>query len=117
MDLKIGEQTVKVWKFPSEYDVEGFYLLYGTDEAGKTAFYIYDETEGTVITAPDGILSAGQENEISQVQLDVYKRQVLAEAKKEREAGIQVLVSNMNKNKKFQKEQLQNCLLYTSRCV
>ncbi len=32
---------------------------------------------------------------------------VLAEAKKEREAGIQVLVSNMNKNKKFQKEQLQ----------
>ncbi|QNM05076.1 cadherin-like beta sandwich domain-containing protein [Qiania dongpingensis] len=69
MDLKIGEQTVKVWKFPSEYDVEGFYLLYGTDEAGKTAFYIYDETEGTVITAPDGILSAGQENEISQVQL------------------------------------------------
>ncbi len=69
MDLKIGEQTVKVWKFPSEYDVEGFYLIYGTDETGKTAFYIYDETEGTVITAPDGILSAGQENEISQVQL------------------------------------------------
>ncbi|MCD2491813.1 cadherin-like beta sandwich domain-containing protein [Lacrimispora sp. NSJ-141] len=69
MDLKVGEQTIKVWKFPSEYDVEGFYLIYGSDEAGKTAFYIYDEAEGTVITAPDGILSAGQENEISQVQL------------------------------------------------
>ena len=32
---------------------------------------------------------------------------VLAEAKKEREAGVQVLVANMNKNKKFQKEKLQ----------
>ncbi|MCI8505269.1 MAG: histidine--tRNA ligase [Lachnospiraceae bacterium] len=31
---------------------------------------------------------------------------VLAEAGKEREAGVQVLVANMNKNKKFQKEQL-----------
>ena len=30
----------------------------------------------------------------------------LAEAKKEREAGVQVLVATMNKNKKFQKEQL-----------
>ena len=32
---------------------------------------------------------------------------VLAEAKAEREAGVQVLVVQMNKNKKFQKEQLQ----------
>ena len=31
---------------------------------------------------------------------------VLAEAKEERAAGVQVLVANMNKNKKFQKEQL-----------
>ena len=30
----------------------------------------------------------------------------LTEAKKEREAGVQVLVATMNKNKKFQKEQL-----------
>ncbi len=32
--------------------------------------------------------------------------QVLREASKEREAGVQVLVAQMNKNKKFQKEQL-----------
>ncbi|MCI8550732.1 MAG: histidine--tRNA ligase [Lachnospiraceae bacterium] len=32
--------------------------------------------------------------------------QVLSEAGKEREAGVQVLVAHMNKNKKFQKEQL-----------
>ncbi len=32
--------------------------------------------------------------------------QVLSEARKEREAGVQVLVAHMNKNKKFQKEQL-----------
>ena len=31
---------------------------------------------------------------------------VLTAAGKEREAGVQVLVANMNKNKKFQKEQL-----------
>ena len=31
---------------------------------------------------------------------------VLAEAKAEREAGVQVLVVQMNKNKKFQKDQL-----------
>ena len=33
--------------------------------------------------------------------------QVLKEASEERKAGVQVLVAQMNKNKKFQKEQLQ----------
>ena len=54
------------------------------------------------------IYIAGLQN----VSEDVYKRQqeklceVLKEAKAEREAGAQVLVALMNKNKKFQKEQL-----------
>ena len=54
--------------------------------------------------------------------------QIMKQAMGERKAGVQVLVSMMNKNKKFQKEQLNkegynefvefyNCLLYTSRCV
>lgn len=34
--------------------------------------------------------------------------EVMKEAKKDRESGLQVLVVRMNKNKKFQKEQLQN---------
>ena len=33
--------------------------------------------------------------------------EVFREAKQERDAGIQVLVTSMNKNKKFQKEKLQ----------
>ncbi len=33
--------------------------------------------------------------------------QVMKEATKERMAGVQILVAQMNKNKKFQKEQLQ----------
>ena len=32
---------------------------------------------------------------------------MLKEASEERKAGVQVLVAQMNKNKKFQKEQLQ----------
>ena len=40
------------------------------------------------------------------IPVDVYKRQVLDLAKKERAAGRQVMIMNMKKNKKFQKEQL-----------
>ena len=68
VDVTIGDQTVKGWRF-SDSEAEGFYLLYGTDEAGKTTFYIYDSTEGTVITAPEGILTMNQESQISQNQL------------------------------------------------
>ena len=68
VDVTIGDQTVKGWRF-SDSEAEGFYLLYGTDEAGKTTFYIYDATEGTVITAPEGILTMNQESQISQNQL------------------------------------------------
>ena len=39
---------------------------------------------------------------------DVYKRQVLEMAGEERNAGKQVLIANMKKNKKFQKEQLSS---------
>ena len=49
-------------------------------------------------------------NAVSYTHLDVYKRQALAgvirEAMAERRKGVQVLVAQMNKNKKFQKEQL-----------
>ena len=38
-------------------------------------------------------------------QLDICNR-VMAQAQQERESGNQILVARMNKNKKFQKEQL-----------
>lgn len=44
------------------------------------------------------------EKGITGVQLS----EIIAEAQKERESGKQILVSRMNKNKKFQKEQLAN---------
>ena len=67
--ITVSGQTVKAWRFPSAYDIEGFYLIYGTDEAGQTAFYIYDERNASVILAPEGVLSMGQESLISQTQL------------------------------------------------
>lgn len=67
--VSIGGQPVSVWQFPSNYEVAGLYLIYGTSPEGKTAFYIYDESEGTVITAAEGLLSIGQEGKISQNQL------------------------------------------------
>ncbi len=74
----VGGQTVPVWQFPSNYEVTGLYLIYGTSPEGKTAFYIYDESEGTVITAGEGLLSIGQEGKISQNQLrsaqEVYQK-------------------------------------------
>lgn len=73
IDLTVNGQTVKAWKFPSSFEVEGFYLIYGTDEAGKTAFYLYDESTGSVITAPDGVLTAGQDNLISQNQITALR--------------------------------------------
>ena len=68
-EILIGGQTVPVWQFPSNYEITGQYLIYGTNPEGKTTFYIYDESEGTVITAAAGLMSIGQEGEISQNQL------------------------------------------------
>ena len=51
-----------------------------------------------VLTVVDYLLEKGMSSE--------QMIAVLAEAKAEREAGVQVLVVQMNKNKKFQKEQL-----------
>ncbi len=69
VDVAIGDQTVKGWTFPSAYEADGFYLLYGSDQDGNTSFFIYDQEEGTVITAPAGLLSMGDESAIYQSQL------------------------------------------------
>ena len=68
-DITIGGQTVSGWMFPSSYDADGFYLIYGTNQEGKTSFFIYDQSEGTVISAPSGLVTMGQENQISQSKL------------------------------------------------
>ncbi len=69
VEISIGGQTVKAWQFPSDSDISGLYLIYGSNPEGKTAFYIYDESEGMVITAAAGMLSIGQEGRIAQNQL------------------------------------------------
>ncbi len=69
VDVAIGDQTVKGWTFPSSYEADGFYLLYGSDQDGNTSFFIYDQEEETVITAPAGLLSMGDESAIYQSQL------------------------------------------------
>lgn len=69
IELSVGGQTVPAWQFPSVYEITGMYLVYGTSPEGKTAFYIYDESEGTMITAAEGLLMMGQESQISQNQL------------------------------------------------
>ena len=68
-EITIGGQTVSGWMFPSAYDADGFYLIYGTNQEGKTSFFIYDQSEGTVISAPSGLVTMGQENQISQSKL------------------------------------------------
>ncbi len=69
VELTVGGQPVPAWQFPSNYEVTGLYLIYGTNQEGKTSFYLYDETEGTVVTAAEGLLVIGQEGDISRNQL------------------------------------------------
>ena len=69
VDLTIGGQAVRAWSFPAAYEADGFYLIYGTDQDGNTSFFIYDQDEGTVITAPDSILTMSDDSSIYQSQL------------------------------------------------
>ncbi len=68
-DVTIGGQTVKGWRFPDSSQADEFYLIYGTSGTGRTAFFIYDAGEGSVITAPESVLTMNQESQISQNQL------------------------------------------------